>query len=58
MKAFIEFVLAATLAVVFGILMAVAVLEWMVGCGETYTDSKGVVHVNQCLFIPTPTKGN
>jgi hypothetical protein len=23
----------------------------MAGCGETYTDSKGVQHVNECLFI-------
>jgi hypothetical protein len=58
MKAFIEFVFAATLSVAFGIFMAIAVLEWMVGCGETYTDSKGVVHVGQCIFIPHQTKGN
>lgn len=58
MKAFFEFVFAATVSVAFGILMAVAVLEWAAGCGETYTDSKGVVHVNECVFIPTPTKGN
>lgn len=26
-------------------------LEWMVGCGETYVDSKGVRHANECIFI-------
>lgn len=31
--------------------MAVVLLEWMVGCGETYVDSKGQRHVNECLFI-------
>jgi hypothetical protein len=24
-------------------------LEWAVGCGETYTDSKGKVHANECI---------
>jgi hypothetical protein len=24
-------------------------LEWAVGCGETYTDSKGVTHTNECI---------
>ena len=36
---------------VIGVLMAVFLLEWMAGCGETYTDSKGVQHANECLFI-------
>jgi len=26
-------------------------VEWMVGCGETYIDAKGVRHVNDCVFI-------
>lgn len=33
------------------VLLAALLLEWMAGCGETYTDSKGVQHDNQCLFI-------
>lgn len=33
------------------VLGAAILLEWMVGCGETYTDAKGVQHDNQCLFI-------
>jgi hypothetical protein len=36
---------------VIAVLMAVFLLEWMAGCGETYTDSKGVQHANECLFI-------
>jgi hypothetical protein len=27
------------------------VAEWSAGCGETYVDSKGVRHQNECLFI-------
>ena len=38
-------------ATVIGLLMTVFLLEWMAGCGETYTDSKGVQHANECLFI-------
>lgn len=40
-----------TAATVIAVLMAVFLLEWMAGCGETYTDSKGVQHANECLFI-------
>lgn len=28
------------------------VVEWLVGCGETYVDAKGVRHPYECLFIP------
>ena len=42
-----------------GIVSAIIVLffaymlaEWASGCGETYTDSKGVVHINECVFSP------
>jgi hypothetical protein len=44
-------VLSVTVATAIGLLVAVLLLEWMAGCGETYTDSKGVQHVNECLFI-------
>ena len=30
-------------------------VEWATGCGETYTDSKGKVHINECTFT-TPRK--
>jgi len=26
-------------------------IEWAAGCGESYVDSKGVTHVNECVFI-------
>jgi len=28
------------------------VVEWLVGCGETYVDAKGVRRPYECLFIP------
>ena len=43
----------ATVAMVtaFAVLGAVVLIEWMAGCGETYIDSKGVRHANECVFI-------
>ena len=43
----------ATVAAVtaFAVLGAVVLIEWMAGCGETYVDSKGVRHANECVFI-------
>ena len=43
----------ATVAAVtaFAVLGAIVLLEWMAGCGETYIDSKGVRHANECIFI-------
>lgn len=35
----------------FGLLLAVLLVEWAVGCGESYVDSKGVTHPNECVFI-------
>ena len=36
--------------VVFGVFLAVVVLEAAVGCGSTYVDSEGVRHQYECLF--------
>ncbi len=46
-----KWVVSVAIATGFAVLMAVFLLEWMAGCGETYTDSKGVQHANECLFI-------
>lgn len=39
------------LALLIGIAFAILLMEWMVGCGETYIDSKGVSHKHACLFL-------
>ena len=31
--------------------IAIVLMEWVAGCGETYTDAKGVTHVHECIFI-------
>jgi hypothetical protein len=51
MKKFLEVVGAAVLTVLFVGLMAVMFIEWMAGCGESYIDSKGVRHLNECIII-------
>lgn len=35
----------------FGVIGAFVLMEWLAGCGETYIDSKGARHVNECLFF-------
>lgn len=47
MKKLINLALALTI----GVAMAILLMEWMVGCGETYTDSKGVSHKYACMFL-------
>jgi hypothetical protein len=39
------------IAIVIGALGALILIEWMAGCGETYTDSKGKVHQETCVFV-------
>lgn len=51
MRKFLETVLEWILFVGFAVLLSLFVMEWMAGCGETYTDSKGKVHQHECLFI-------
>ena len=31
-------------------LFLLLIIEWASGCGETYTDSKGVTHINECTW--------
>jgi hypothetical protein len=54
MKAFISVVLTLLGTLAFTTLLAIAAIEWMVGCGETYTDANGQTHQYECVFIPTP----
>ena len=56
MKKIIKDIGTIAFGVLVGILGAMVLAEWAVGCGETYTDAKGVTHSNQCLFL-NATKG-
>jgi uncharacterized membrane protein YdbT with pleckstrin-like domain len=46
------FLLTVIFVTSFALLMAIVILEWMVGCGESYVDAKGVRHINECIVIP------
>ena len=37
--------------VLFGYVMGLVLVSWLSGCGEHWTDSRGVVHVEQCRSI-------
>lgn len=39
------------IGLIFIIGSAMFLVEYASGCGETYIDSKGVSHANQCMFI-------
>ena len=43
---FFQGVLGVAIIVSFAYMLA----EWAAGCGETYTDSQGKVHINECLW--------
>ncbi len=39
------------LALLIGTALAILMMEWFVGCGETYIDSKGERHKYACMFL-------
>jgi hypothetical protein len=39
------------LALLIGTALAILLMEWFVGCGETYIDSKGERHKYACMFL-------
>ena len=53
MKRLFHFLLSALMMVLFAVFLAVLVIEWMAGCGESYVDANGVRHQYECVFIPT-----
>lgn len=51
MKKAIHFLVATLGTILFALFLAVMLVEWAAGCGETYIDSKGVRHAHECVFI-------
>jgi hypothetical protein len=51
LKAFVFWLLQVIFGLAFLGFIVLMVAEWAAGCGETYVDSKGVRHQNECLFI-------
>jgi hypothetical protein len=55
-KQFLIWLLQGIIGAAMVLFFAYMFLEWAAGCGETYTDSKGKVHINECIWqseIPT-----
>lgn len=50
-KQFAMWLLQGFLGLVFIVGGALFLVEYMAGCGETYIDSKGKTHNNECVFI-------
>jgi hypothetical protein len=46
-----RWVFIVAIGTAFAVLGAAVLIEWMAGCGETYTDAKGEQHANECVFI-------
>lgn len=51
LKALAVWLFQAIIGLIMMAFLVVMVAEWAAGCGETYVDSKGVRHQNECLFI-------
>jgi len=51
LKAFALWVLHGIIGLALMGFLVLMVAEWAAGCGETYTDSKGIKHQNECIFI-------
>jgi len=54
LKRITRWVLTAVVMVLFCTFMAVVLIEWMAGCGESYIDANGRTHLNECVFINFP----
>lgn len=34
-----------------GVILAILLMEWVAGCGDTYTNNKGKVTQHECVFL-------
>ena len=50
-KGLIRAICTALVAVFIALFFAIVAVEWAVGCGETFIDSRGIKHENECLFV-------
>jgi hypothetical protein len=51
MSKILEWVLGSIAAVLFVVLLAVVIVEWFAGCGETWVQADGTRVVGECVFI-------
>jgi hypothetical protein len=53
-KDILNYIIGGLSMLVFAACVAVMVIEWFAGCGETYIDANGERHAYECVFIPQP----
>lgn len=51
---FVEKVAIALATIFMATTFTVMMVEWAVGCGETYVDAYGKRHAYECMFLTTP----
>lgn len=51
LRRIVRWVLAALMTIAFSLLLAVVLIEWLAGCGESYVAYDGVRHMGECVFI-------
>ena len=49
MRKFAEFVLIVLSLTVFGVFLAVFILDWTGGCGEVFEYANGTLHQGECV---------
>lgn len=56
MKRLIELLAQATMSAALTVFFAYLIVEWAVGCGESYIDAKGIKHANECAITVTQSE--
>jgi len=54
MKTILKTIIQTLFGLALGAFFVLMLVEWMAGCGESYVDSKGKTHINDCVFISKP----
>ena len=51
MQKVFKFIGQVLLSALIGAFFVIVFIEWAAGCGESYVDSKGIRHSNECIII-------
>ena len=51
MSKWLEIILGGIAAVLFAVLLAVILVEWFAGCGESWVQADGSRVIGDCVFI-------
>lgn len=51
MKNFLKLLGQIVLTSLIAAFIVIMFIEWAAGCGESYVDSKGIHHSNECIII-------